>query len=204
MTNSGCATTDCDRKHYARGWCQRHYNQALTAGALESRPRSLVARGASLEDRLRHIGWDVTPAGCWEWRGSLNPGGYGQLAGGGPRPYLAHRVSFEVFTGERLGDRMACHKCDNRKCINPAHIFPGTNADNARDMSVKRRNPAGEYRPDAKLSSDDIARIKSRYAAGGIRQRDLADEYGVCQQLVSMIINQKRRSAPARPSALSS
>jgi hypothetical protein len=170
-------------------------------GELESRPRVLVNPGATLEDRLRHTGWDVTDSGCWEWRGSLNTGGYGQLAIGRERPGQAHRVAYEVWNGP-IGDMFVCHRCDNRKCMNPRHLFLGTPAENVQDMARKRRHPTGEYRADAKLTTADIEDIRRRYAAGGVLQRDLAVEYGVSQQLVSMIVRGERRFAPAHPSGL--
>lgn len=197
-----CSIEDCHRPHYARGWCKRHYAQAWVHGDHTSAPRVMVDRGASLEERLRHIGWNVTPGGCWEWKGSVNGKGYGQVAvgiydGRVSRPSLAHRVSYTVFKGDP-GNRPLRHTCDNPPCINPDHLIPGTTAENAADMSMRHRNPTGEYRSDAVLSSDDVASIKDRYSSGGVSQRALADEYGCSQQLVSLIVRGLRRTVEPR------
>lgn len=199
-----CSEEDCSAPHYGRGWCRKHYNQAWRTGSLVSQPRTLVAPEASLEDRLRHTGWDVTSRGCWEWRGSTNPHGYGQMAvgnysGGTSFPALAHRVAFTVWKSDPTGF-FVCHTCDNRLCMNPDHLFLGAALDNNRDMSRKKRNPTGDYRSDVRVSEADVAQIRTRYAAGGVSQSALAQEFRISQQLVSMLVNSLRRSIPSRPS----
>lgn len=201
MGKSECQIGDCDRSVYARGWCRRHYQQAWARGEHQTSPRTLVPRGASLEQRLRHIGWTETASGCWEWNGSLNSHGYGQLADGSGIPTQAHRAAYEVFHGGSPAGFDVCHKCDNRRCMNPAHLFLGTREDNLGDMSRKGRNPTGEYRSDHKLTGHDVSAIRSRYAAGGVSQKSLAVEYGVSQQLVSSIVRGQRRVKASRSGA---
>lgn len=198
-----CDIAGCDRRHYGRGWCKPHYLKKWSAGQLADGERTLVRRGATLRERLEHIGWDVTASGCWEWRGSKNERGYGQVAvgvydGKVSRPKLAHRVSYQVFTGTTLGDTVLLHSCDNPPCINPAHLRTGTRLDNARDMSAKRRNPAGEFHAGARLTEAQVGEIRARYATGEVTQRALAAEYGCSQQLVSMLTRGRRRTIPAR------
>jgi hypothetical protein len=78
---------------------------------------------------------------CWEWQGSINKHGYGTLRQG--KKYLyAHRVAFAYVNGPLSG--CACHKCDNRKCCNPSHIFDGTRLENQQDMARKGRAAKGE------------------------------------------------------------
>lgn len=82
-------------------------------------------------------------SGCWEWQGSLNPKGYGQLNDKGVIRKV-HRVAYELFVGpipEGLG---ILHSCDNRKCANPTHLRPGTNADNTADRVSRKRCARGE------------------------------------------------------------
>lgn len=200
-----CSEKDCNRRHYARGWCSRCYQRYWAKGEIDRQPRTLVAPGASLEDRLRHTGWTVTERGCWEWNGSRNKYGYGQVAVGEHNgkawmPRQTHRVSYEVFKGDPTGI-VVRHTCDNPPCMNPAHLIPGSSADNADDMRKRKRNPTGDYRSDKVLTDLQVSQIRDRYAAGGVNQLALAAEYGCSQQLVSLIVRGKRRFVESRPGA---
>lgn len=81
---------------------------------------------------------------CWEWQGGLNrPDGYGKFYCGGSKKYiLAHRWSYHYFIGD-LGTLLCCHHCDNRKCVNPFHLFSGAHKDNMQDCSRKGRTNYG-------------------------------------------------------------
>lgn len=77
--------------------------------------------------------------GCWEWVGNYNIGGYGRYGFNG-RKMMAHRVSYELFHAVEIPDGLnACHHCDNPPCVNQAHLFLGTDADNVRDAVSKGR-----------------------------------------------------------------
>lgn len=73
--------------------------------------------------------------GCWIWQGAKTPRGYGQIGSG--RQYV-HRIVYHVLVGP-VGKMFVLHKCDNPSCVNPAHLFLGTQADNVRDMWNKGR-----------------------------------------------------------------
>lgn len=189
-----CGVEGCDRKHYGRGLCKKHYLRAWTKGEHVDHARSFMPPTATLDERLRHHGWTVTETGCWEWRRSLNTHGYGQLAAGSDRPMIASRAAYLAWVGEIPEGGVVCHRCDNPPCINPEHLFLGTRADNNRDMAGKRRTANGELKSLHKLTDAQVDRLRSRYAAGGITQRELAEEYGVSQQLVSNIIRFRNRA----------
>ena len=77
--------------------------------------------------------------GCWEWQGYRNPLGYGRMRKDGKK-HLAHRISYTLFVGEIPEGKMLCHKCDNPSCVNPDHLFVGTNQDNVSDCIAKGRH----------------------------------------------------------------
>lgn len=76
---------------------------------------------------------------CWEWTGERNDKGYGQLRQCG-KYKKSHRLSYEHFTGRQLGKLLCCHTCDNPSCVNPNHLFAGTNQDNMDDCVRKGRH----------------------------------------------------------------
>lgn len=83
---------------------------------------------------------------CWEWGGALAHNGYDLTKvpyGGSRRTRRTHRLAWEIVTGEDPGESCVCHRCDNRKCVNPAHLFLGTQVDNLADMTSKGRRFKG-------------------------------------------------------------
>jgi len=81
------------------------------------------------------------PGECWEWGASCTSNGYGQfrISPGNDGMYLAHRFSFEITKGTIPNGMHICHSCDNRKCINPDHLWLGTQSDNQKEASIKKR-----------------------------------------------------------------
>lgn len=139
------------------------------------------------EQKLKFIGWDVVPNGCWIWRGRSNWGGYGVI-GHRHRAVLAHRTSWAANRGDIPFGIDVLHHCDVRLCINPDHLFLGTDADNIADMDAKGRRYVlrGEENGCSKLREEQIADILSRPRGYGTGVA-LAEEFGVSPSLISLI-----------------
>lgn len=132
---------------------------------------------------------------CWLWTGGIFKGyGYGQFAVK-RHPQKAHRVSWVLNCGAIPEDKKVLHTCDNPLCVNPKHLFLGTQLDNARDMVNKGRNRytslpllCGEESPASKLNTKQVQAIRDLYATGEYSQRDLAKIFNVGQTTIGHIL----------------
>lgn len=131
----------------------------------------------------------ISNTGCWEWTGSKNPSGYGLMAVG-RKAKLAHRLSWEFTYGFEPVGLVVCHKCDNRKCVNPEHLFLGDNKDNAKDKIKKGRHV--QAYGNSKLTIDKIKEIRNLWVTGNYSQIKLADMYGVKHSCIGRIINNNK------------
>lgn len=144
-----------------------------------------------------YVSVDEDVTACWNWNGAFDSNGYGRFHIGRSRnsSMLAHRIAFGLQHG--VLPEAVCHRCDNPACCNPSHLFGGTLADNNRDMTAKRRHWAhvdasrsakGERHGHSKLTDRLVSLIREKYAMGGSSQRQLAQEFGVCQRTINKVV----------------
>lgn len=123
---------------------------------------------------------------CWEWTGGKNSGGYGRFVVDGSIT-LAHRYSVELDGRDPTG-KFVCHHCDNPSCVNPEHLFVGTNHDNVKDMMNKNRHGLITAQPKLRTLSDDNVRF---IRASVDSDASLAKKYHVSRAVVWLIRNNK-------------
>lgn len=136
---------------------------------------------------------EKTPS-CWLWTGLLNNRGYGDLMNR-HKHYYAHRLSYEIAFGPIPDDMCVCHRCDNPRCVNPAHLFLGSNSANIADKVAKRRQRGphlGEQHHNAKLTVPQVMAIRDRRATTGDTYAAIAADYGVSEATVIYIVQGKR------------
>src|SRR6185437_15023961 len=103
----------------------------------------------------------------------------------------AHRYAWIRRHGPIPPGLCVLHRCDNPPCVNVEHLFIGTQTDNMADMKRKSRQAKGRRFPQAKLSPESVAEIRSRYASGGVTHQTLADEFHVARQTIGDVIAKK-------------
>jgi len=136
---------------------------------------------------------------CWEWIGQLNDRGYGVFWLDG-KDRGAHRISWVMHNGEIPSNNtyhgtMVCHSCDNRKCVNPAHLFLGDAQSNMDDMMAKDRNydTSGSRNGNSKLTEKDVVQIKSLHKSG-ISYVEIGRLFSVAGGHISQIVRGKKWS----------
>ena len=125
---------------------------------------------------------------CWEWIAHIDKDGYGKAKING-RTLRAHRVSYELTYGKVPNGLLVCHKCDNRSCVNPKHLFLGTDKDNMRDKANKNRcNQKGEKNNASKYSDHIIKPIRDLYNTGLYSHKDLTKKIGISKSQIGRIV----------------
>ena len=123
---------------------------------------------------------------CWLWKGAIQSKGYGSFSID-KKTYLAHRISYEIHHGEIPNGMLVLHKCDNRRCVNPDHLFLGTAQDNYDDMVAKGRKSPKSIR--CKLSREQVTSIRSLRKEKNYSYRKIGSLFNLAPRTIGSIIN---------------
>lgn len=129
---------------------------------------------------------------CWNWTSGIDAYGYGSIRISG-KAFKAHRLSYVLLSKpheitEIPSEMCICHRCDNRRCVNPDHLWVGTKSENTIDMLNKGRNIIGELAGNAIAANGIVLEIREKYATGEFTIAMLSDEYGMSLKGVHSII----------------
>jgi len=124
---------------------------------------------------------------CWEFQGWIHPiSGYGIIKLNRKR-FFAHRYSFEVHYGIFDYSLKICHKCDNTRCVNPNHLFIGTQKDNMQDKVSKNRQNQKETHHNVKLTTEEVKEIRKACSSKIFSHSRIASFFGVRRETISKI-----------------
>jgi hypothetical protein len=129
-----CSEPGCKRKYHGNGYCKPHLDKHVWAGTL------VLAPVATRKEKLQLYSKLNEKTGCWEWIRTKHTFGYGKIWDPDLKTKVyAHRASYEDYVGAIPQGLSVLHRCDNPTCINPDHLFLGTQGDNVRDCADKMR-----------------------------------------------------------------
>jgi hypothetical protein len=194
-----CSIENCENKYFCKGFCQKHYEKNKTYGDPLAGKNSQNKAGTK-EYISENSEIDIND--CWVWKKYKNNKGYGKSGLKGKLIY-AHRLSYLTFIGEIPNNLFVLHNCDNPACVNPKHLFLGTQEDNMKDMVNKNRQSRlkGEDHGRSKLVQKEVNEIRILWSAElaerakgkgfQLTQKELGERFGVSRQQISYIVNNK-------------
>lgn len=159
--------------------------------------RKVMRRPMTIDKAMQRIE-RIPFAGCWLWTGNVRKDGYGTVITGGgrsrPTSTGAHRFFYEQLVGQIPDGMRVCHRCDVTCCVNPAHLFVGTDADNCADKIAKGRFRSGvargEKQGNSRLTSSQILAIRLARASGQ-QLKAIGERFGIKEAHVCRIAMRK-------------
>lgn len=188
----------CDEPVVCRGWCREHYRRWQRNGD----PLAGRLSNASIEERF----WDKVPnrpeGECWIWQGTTSGTGkhrYGSFwageryGNGQPICVGAHRFVYTLMIGTIPEGLEVCHHCDVPRCVNPAHLFVGTHAENVADCFQKGRHPPllGTRNHKTKLTPEQVVSARASFTGARGEATDLARKYGISATAMRAVLTGK-------------
>lgn len=183
-----CSVSDCKNKPHALGFCTKHYQRYKKTGS--TNPQRCA--DGTPEERFWRFVDKKEKNQCWNWTGVKGSGERGRLKIN-YKFITAYRFSYELHKGEIPDGLFVLHSCDNPSCVNPDHLFVGTQKDNLDDREAKNRRLtwAVNDSPCKKITDEVVVEIRSL----NITHSEISKKFGISQSLVSMIKSNKRRTA---------
>jgi HNH endonuclease len=151
----------------------------------KNKPRSCGCIRKENSIKLFHTLYEKT-VGCWIWKGVIGIHGYGKIG----THKTAHREAYKYVYGEIPKGKQVCHKCDNRLCVNPAHLFLGSIGDNMRDRTEKNRQAKGSRIASSTLTEEQVLEIR-KLRLQGKEYQELADQFKTGWYNIRMICKNK-------------
>ena len=164
------------------GLCQCGCGETVPGRFVKGHNRRVIEK-VPLGERFWQKVFVQSPGECWEWQ--AGGGVYGRIQIDG-RLASAHRFSYELHHGPIPEGMFVCHACDNPACVNPGHLFLGTQADNMADKVSKGRQASGPHNGNSKLTWDDIENIRAN--AMNLTLVELGELFGVSHENISFIL----------------
>lgn len=193
MLETTCSIAGCRKPAQSdrRPLCAMHERRLRVNGSVGTAEPLKRYRARTPEQAIRDGGWQVDANGCWLFQGHLNHSGYGVISAEG-KHRMAHRFMLEQRLGRALEtNEKACHKCDVPACINPDHLFPGSQRDNLQDMHRKGRGARGTDHYLTSLTDAAVREMRDMREAG-IPVRALAPQFGVSLRQAYKIVNREQ------------
>lgn len=181
---SQCSVPGCFQPVRCRELCGLHYSRSRAGRPMEAphqrRFNTAAERYEYFTDR------SAGPNACWPWRGHCSPNRYGMITLDDGSKGSAHRYAYDAFNAPIPKGMLVLHRCDNKVCVNPAHLELGNNSDNLSDASARGLLPRGSRHHFAQLSEVDIPLIRAALESGE-SESSVASRFNVSRGAISHI-----------------